>query len=406
MVAYFLKMMSDTSSKIGVTSPRIKMKFAFVLLLVIFVTDVTPILEEVSDIIFKKYATMKIMEDCYGKEAVNNMLSEVALAYARCRGKPSFLPILEQIGSFNLEQASEEPQVTQTESLTEPLTDPPTTTTTTSATSTTTPTPDTSVKQVPYAVYRPPAVKIPQEVVDQYPPFGYDDPRFWLGYFPPNRRLQFQQRFPYGDSGYYYGGPVSPGAYRWKRAEHRTLPEDNQEIVEELPVVTEGSQPTGPFAFPFANNMFSKHEAILGNATCVMKEIGFIGDDMQPNYSNIRKRIDNLPVTAELKADLIDGIETCQQFTSCIPTKTYSDIPVLREMVTPYAFFKCFKGRKIEACMKKDLREKFVSLLTGLPASRGKQMRDETASEVQANMDGVFNMIYGFDMNSRSTSFF
>lgn len=56
--------------------------------------------------------------------------------------------------------------------------------------------------------------------------------------------------------------------------------------------------------------------------------------------------------------------------------------------------------------MKKDLREKFVSLLTGLPASRGKQMRDETASEVQANMDGVFNMIYGFDMNSRSTSFF
>lgn len=36
---------------------------------------------------------------------------------------------------------------------------------------------------------------------------------------------------------------------------------------------------------------------------------------MQPNYSNIRKRIDNLPVTAELKADLIDGIETCQQFT-------------------------------------------------------------------------------------------
>lgn len=36
------------------------MKFAFVLLLVIFVTDVTPILEEVSDIIFKKYATMKV----------------------------------------------------------------------------------------------------------------------------------------------------------------------------------------------------------------------------------------------------------------------------------------------------------------------------------------------------------
>lgn len=36
---------------------------------------------------------------------------------------------------------------------------------------------------------------------------------------------------------------------------------------------------------------------------------------MQLNYDNIRKRVDDLPVTAELKADLIDGIESCQQFT-------------------------------------------------------------------------------------------
>lgn len=36
---------------------------------------------------------------------------------------------------------------------------------------------------------------------------------------------------------------------------------------------------TSPFAFPFANNMFSKQQAILGNMTCVMKEIGFVSEN-------------------------------------------------------------------------------------------------------------------------------
>lgn len=40
---------------------------------------------------------MKILEDCYGKETVGVMLSEVGLAYAKCRGQPSFLHLLEQL---------------------------------------------------------------------------------------------------------------------------------------------------------------------------------------------------------------------------------------------------------------------------------------------------------------------
>lgn len=44
---------------------------------------------------------MQILEDCYGKQTVNLMLREVGLAYAKCRGQPSFLPILEQMLSVN-----------------------------------------------------------------------------------------------------------------------------------------------------------------------------------------------------------------------------------------------------------------------------------------------------------------
>ena len=36
---------------------------------------------------------------------------------------------------------------------------------------------------------------------------------------------------------------------------------------------------------------------------------------MQPNFEAIRKRIDNMPLSSDLKSDLFDGIETCQQFS-------------------------------------------------------------------------------------------
>ena len=38
-------------------------------------------------------------------------------------------------------------------------------------------------------------------------------------------------------------------------------------------------QASAPFAFPFAKNMFSKQQAIIGNMTCVMKEIGFVREN-------------------------------------------------------------------------------------------------------------------------------
>lgn len=78
----------------------------------------------------------------------------------------------------------------------------------------------------------------------------------------------------------------------------------------------------------------------------------------------------------------------------------------MKDIATPYAFFKCFKGRKIEACMKKDLREKFLALLSGVPSSRAKQMRDDSVSEVQQNVEGIFNMVYGFGTNTLSAGFF
>ncbi|XP_046643037.1 uncharacterized protein LOC124328337 [Daphnia pulicaria] len=374
------------------------MKFVFALILVVFVTDVKPLFEEVSDIIFKKYATMKILEDCYGKPAINNMLSEVALAFARCRGKPSFLPILEQLGTFNAEQIPEiEPEmVTEIISTTTSPPPPP-------------PTSNSPVKEVPLVVFQKPVAPqvpphmLPQNFYDPYPRYEqYGNRRYWLpGYYPPGKS-QFQQRFPYDEESYYYSMLSNPEDYRWKRAEHRTMPEDEQE---NLPAEQE-NPPAPALNLPNVSSLFAKQQAILGNMTCVMKEIGFIGEDMQPLYDNIRKRIDDLPVTAQLKTDLIEGIETCQQFSSCMPVKTFGDIPILRDIVKPYTFFKCFKGKKIEACMKKDMREKFLSLLSGASSGRAKQSREYGASEKEESIESIFNMVYGFDMNKSSDDIF
>lgn len=76
------------------------------------------------------------------------MINEVALAFARCRGKPSFLPILEQLGSFNAELVPEvepEPEMSTETIITTSTTPPPPTTTTISP-----------VKQVPLVVFQKP----------------------------------------------------------------------------------------------------------------------------------------------------------------------------------------------------------------------------------------------------------
>ena len=150
---------------------------------------------------------------------------------------------------------------------------------------------------------------------------------------------------------------------------------------------------------------------------------------MQPNFEAIRKRIDNMPLSSDLKSDLFDGIETCQQFSvmqffllffyinafyhplmigatiislqSCVPDKMYGNIPAIKELIRPTTFFKCFKGKKIEACMKKDLREKFGSLLTGVTSNIRSQLKAfESEMEGMDRAQSIFNMVYGFDMDN------
>lgn len=51
------------------------------------------------------------------------------------------------------------------------------------------------------------------------------------------------------------------------------------------------------------------------NVTCVMQELGYLNDNLEPNYEKIQAKIGTLPIPDELKQDIQDGVQFCQQFS-------------------------------------------------------------------------------------------
>jgi hypothetical protein len=93
-------------------------------------------------------------------------------------------------------------------------------------------------------------------------------------------------------------------------------------------------------------------------------------------------------------------------FQSCVPLKKISQMPILKDLAKPMMFFKCFKGKKLETCMKKDLREKMGAFLgvdeNILIMSREMGDSDDIAGDDngERNIENMFNIIYGFTVNS------
>lgn len=46
-----------------------------------------------------------------------------------------------------------------------------------------------------------------------------------------------------------------------------------------------------------------------------MQELGYLDENLEPNYVKIQERITNLPVDDELRKDMQEGVQFCQQFS-------------------------------------------------------------------------------------------
>lgn len=61
----------------------------------------------------------------------------------------------------------------------------------------------------------------------------------------------------------------------------------------------------------------AKMSGRVKNVTCVMQELGYLDENLEPNYPKIQERIANLPVDEELRKDMQEGVAFCQQFSVC-----------------------------------------------------------------------------------------
>ncbi|CAH2068985.1 unnamed protein product, partial [Iphiclides podalirius] len=184
----------------------------------------------------------------------------------------------------------------------------------------------------------------------QFRPFSAAAPFFQNPYaapgvfYPPG--LQYnpyaypQQLQPFYQQPFFGAGRMSMGPRQMKSLE----PQRDLDVRDRLELVTRG---------PSAGR--------VRNVTCVMQELGYIDRSLEPNYDQIRQRISDLPVSSALKGDIQDGLQFCQKFSQCVPEIKRDVAPLSQELIKPMFFFRCYKHKKLEACIMKDIRERFTT---------------------------------------------
>jgi len=99
-----------------------------------------------------------------------------------------------------------------------------------------------------------------------------------------------------------------------------------------------------------------KMKAKLGNITCVLREMNLMDENNQPIYDTTFQYIKDLQVADELKADLLDAMEMCKDFSMCLPVEKAKN-PIKKEFGTAMSFMKCCYMMQDTVCMKHDMRK-------------------------------------------------
>ncbi|KAH0807394.1 hypothetical protein GEV33_015397 [Tenebrio molitor] len=264
------------------------------------------------DKFLKKYAMMKIYESCFGPEVVKQIRKEMKAACAKCSALETS-PSPPSTNPPNTNVPENPPQLPNFDAdklhqaiLAYRPNSPP-------------PTPF-------YRPYAPSAGMAPFYSLPYANP-AYPTPMIYPGF--PQQSSQFS---PYG------GFPLVSQPFYGNRMSR------DMDIKAQLEALT------------------SKMSGRVKNITCVMQELGYLDENLEPNYHKISERISTLPVSDELKRDMQEGVTFCQQFSQCVPDVKRDKSPLSRELIRPMFFFKCYKHKKLEACIMKDVREKYAGV--------------------------------------------
>ncbi|KAF7287190.1 uncharacterized protein LOC143194162 isoform X1 [Rhynchophorus ferrugineus] len=338
------------------------MKYNLGLLVLVIYVHVITAFGSSEDRFIKKYAMMKIYESCFGPDVVRQIRHEMKAACAKC-------------ASYEAPPTTPAPQPTTVEA--QPADSP---TGNSGFPNNNAPLDIEKLHQaimayrpnVPQAALRP---AYPQNLNNFYSPVAYTNPGFQSGglpfFYPGYQQIPFS---PYG------GFPVVgqqfyPGSHRMSR---------DMDVRAQIEAIT------------------SRMSGKVKNVTCVMQELGYLDDNLEPNFGKISERIGNLPVDDELKRDMQDGVSFCKQFSQCVPEVNKDKSPLSRELIRPMFFFKCYKHKKLEACIMKDVREKYAGVSDDFENGdvelrrTGRQGKAEKIDDKEKEIDDLASSMYDF----------
>jgi len=99
-----------------------------------------------------------------------------------------------------------------------------------------------------------------------------------------------------------------------------------------------------------------KMKAKLGNITCILRAMNLMDETNQPMYDTAFQYIKDLQVADELKADLLEAMEMCKDFSMCLPVEKAKN-PIKKEFGRAMSFMKCSTMMQDTVCMKHDMRK-------------------------------------------------
>jgi len=102
--------------------------------------------------------------------------------------------------------------------------------------------------------------------------------------------------------------------------------------------------------------MKDRMTSIVGNATCVLKEMGWMNDDKSVNYDTCKDYINNLGVDDGLKEDLLYAHDCCKDLSMCMPVEK-SRNPIMKELGQHICYHGCMKMKTTMCCMKQDFKK-------------------------------------------------
>ncbi|XP_042890129.1 uncharacterized protein LOC122265046 [Penaeus japonicus] len=127
---------------------------------------------------------------------------------------------------------------------------------------------------------------------------------------------------------------------------------------------------------PVLKKMVAKMKAKIGNFTCVMKKMQYVDEDFNIKFDYMKQEIKDFVINDELQADLMKGIDKCEDITQCLSSDK-SGSPMPKKLKKMLAFLKCDKKTRFSICMKHDFMKHLDKFETSAI-----QMEDEGEEEV------------------------